>query len=872
MSLTDPIRGFWGKSDRNDPSRTHPLLAHSADVAAVMEALLALPVYRRVFKAICGTELGSTTSARFAVLAGLHDMGKTTAGFQAKNLGKSRTHGHILPMGALCDSGFRKSFQGIFPWLFEWGESTSDYLTCMCGHHGSYPEIIDEACRNDVIAAQLVDLWNKKLPSGLSSFEGLRSLAANFRIWFPDAFLKSAPSLPEMAPVQHLFAGLLIMADWIGSDEQFFPFSDLEEELENYIDTARERAKLALRTMWIDTGKQRTEFRFPQTFSEQFKYEPLPIQKIMDDMKLDSGGSLVILEAETGSGKTECALRHFLRLFEAGMVDSLYFANPLRFAATQLQKRVFQNMGAVFGEGNMPTVLAVPGYLVVDDRKGVRLPGYSVLWGDEQDARRNWAAEHPKRYMCAPCAVGTIDQALLAVLKAPHAHLRAAALARSLLVIDEVHASDHFMTRIIESLVELFALSGGHVLMMSATLGGAVRERFLHVYRSRNAVGRSPVPDENKCIEAPYPLISSTVSDLTVPALTGRSKAVAIELRPEMTSPEKTATVAIEAAVAGACVLLLRNSITSAIETLKELEKQSLKEKGLIFNIEGIPTLHHARFAPADRARLDQEVECIFGKNGEGRRPCIIVATQTLEQSLDVDFDLLITDLCPADVLLQRIGRLFRHDRRRPSAFTEPRCIVLVPDERKEWLLKKKAGKCQFGKERAYEDVRSVVATWELLEETIKDDGILHIPGTNRCFVEKATHPSSLKSLAKRLGPEWEKFSVEVVGGTGAKRQRAAFDTISWKKGYEAEFVSAADDHNIVTRLGLDDAAVFFQNPPVGPFGFSIEKLTVPGWMLQGKDFSELDQGIEARQTEFGFEFSICGKSFRYSRYGLERS
>jgi len=183
-----------------------------------------------------------------------------------------------------------------------------------------------------------------------------------------------------------------------------------------------------------------------------------------------------------------------------------------------------------------------------------------------------------------------------------------------LLVIDEVHASNHFMARIIESLVELFALSGGHVLMMSATLGGAVRERFLHVYRTRKAVGRSPVPDEYKCIEAPYPLISSTVSDLTVPSLTGRSKAVAIELRPEMTSPEKIATEAIEAAAAGACVLILRNSVTSAIETLKELENQSLKEKGLIFNIEGIPTLHHARFAPADRARLDQEVECIFGK------------------------------------------------------------------------------------------------------------------------------------------------------------------------------------------------------------------------------------------------------------------
>ncbi|HPR90784.1 MAG TPA: CRISPR-associated helicase Cas3', partial [Synergistaceae bacterium] len=425
--------------------------------------------------------------------------------------------------------------------------------------------------------------------------------------------------------------------------------------------------------------------------------------------------------------------------------------------------------------------------------------------------------------------------------------MRAAALARSLLVIDEVHASDHFMTRIIESLVELFALCGGHILMMSATLGGAVRERYLHIFRTRKAVGVSPVPDETLCIGTPYPLISSTSARTAIKTLSGRAKEVRLELLPSMENPETLAQLALGAADSGGCILVLRNSVASAVETLQAMEKQRAGENNNIFTIEGVSTLHHARFAPADRKRLDQEVELLFGKSVERRWPCVIVTTQTLEQSLDVDFDLLITDLCPADVLLQRIGRLFRHDRRRPSAFSEPRCIVLVPDKGKDWLLKREAGKRQFGKERAYEDVRSVAATWELLEDRIAEDGFLRIPEMNRYFVERSTHPVFLSRLAERLGPEWEQITGGIAGSKGAKRQRAAFDIISWKKGYEAEFVSAADDHHIVTRLGLDDAVVFFQNPPVGPFGFFIEKLTVPGWMLQGKDLSELDQGIEAR-------------------------
>lgn len=871
------ISAFWGKSDRAIPSRTHPLLAHSADVAAVMEKLLQLPIYRKVYSALSGRNLDRCTLARFAICAGLHDAGKNTAGFQAKNHNKaeSRTHGHIYPMGALCDPSFLKEFLDIFPWLEEWGESIYDYLVCIFAHHGSFPKIIREAGLNPALAKQCSDLWRPRLPSGFSSFDGLKILAQYFPLWFPDAFSKGAPLLPGKFVLQHFFSGLLMLADWIGSDESFFPYVSSDSFPDDYMETARSRASEALAIMRLDTSVIRSNVSFPHSFHEQFQLQPLPAQQAMDVLPIpDAGrGSLTIIEAETGSGKTECALRFFVRLFETGHVDSLYFANPLRFAATQLQKRVTRHFSSLFGEDSMPTVLAVPGYLTVDERQGIRLPGFSVLWPDDgKDARRNWAAEYPKRYLCAPCAVGTIDQALLSVLKTPHAHLRAVSLCRSLLVIDEVHASDAFMTRITESLIALFAHCGGHVLMMSATLGGAVRKRYLDTFASKK-VGSHSVPTLGSCVNAPYPLISSTVQTGETPLTSMRTKEVALSMLPLMTSPDAVASYALDAAKCGACVLVLRNSVSLAIETLRELEKVSTGKEDLLFTVCGAIAPHHARFAPIDRQLLDEGVEQMFGKSGTRRAPCVIVTTQTLEQSLDVDFDLLITDLCPADVLLQRIGRLFRHDRGRPQAFSSPKCCILVPDSlEKNWLLTKEAQRCQFGQERAYEDIRSVAATWFLMESILRNDhGILAIPERNRWFVENATHPEALGGLAERLSPSWTEVTVKVTGTKGAKRTQAAYDTLDWEKEFE-ESDCTLDDRAVTTRLGLKDAVVHFAPALLGPFGCVIDRMSIPGWMVQGEDFSELDEPIRAEPMDGGFTFSIFGKSFRYGRYGLERS
>lgn len=193
-------------------------------------------------------------------------------------------------------------------------------------------------------------------------------------------------------------------------------------------------------------------------------------------------GSLVILESETGSGKTEAALWRFVHLFRTGAIDSLYFALPTRVAASQVYHRVQTAIKNLWAEHSPLTIRALPGYVNADGGDARQLPNFEVLWSDHPDdakAQQRWAAENSKRFLAAPIAVGTIDQALLGALQVRHAHLRHAMLARSLLVVDEVHASDAYMTVLLEQLLKAHLNAGGQALLLSATLGSSARNRYL---------------------------------------------------------------------------------------------------------------------------------------------------------------------------------------------------------------------------------------------------------------------------------------------------------------------------------------------------------------------------------------------------------
>ena len=878
-------RLHWAKWARADDEggtvRVHLLEHHLADVGACFEALVAQPAIRRGLAHAGGmASLDEATAARLAVLAALHDIGKVNAGFQTKvwpaeDLGGKRRPGwagHTLDLvptltGRDDTTGWFFDALGwdeLLSWDDKCGEVACGLFVATLSHHGRPVSLQDTRGANPEIWRDFGELS----PRGCA-----RRIGKLVRRWFPKAFEAGAPPLPDAAGFQHLFLGLCNWADWLGSNEEWFPYCD--EPSDDYISKARKQAADAVREVGVNISEQRAGFGQVADFAALFDIEegaPNAIQRAAVDAPLER--RLVIVESETGSGKTEAALWRFARMYERGLVDGLYFALPTRAAAAQIHGRVRRFVGALLPEGHRPpVVLAVPGYHPGGDADGVAMRDYDAAAAGHSDGGRHWAAEHPKRYLAAQVAVGTVDQAMLGALQVRNAHMRAACLARNLLVVDEVHASDTYMSEVLDALLTAHLGAGGYALLMSATLGSAARDKWL----DREGRGAAVTPLD-EAIAAPYPAVSAYGDGGATIEGAGendRPKQVNIAAEPRMGDFGYAARVALEAARAGAKVLVVRNTVGYAVETQRALEELAgADDGGLLFSVKGVRTLHHGRFAAGDRGLLDARVEELFGKRrGGGGR--VVVGTQTLEQSLDIDADLLVTDLCPVDVLLQRIGRLHRHRRGdRAVGYREARCVVMTPrDGDLSGLLSDGRGANGLGPNgMVYRDLRVLEATRRLIEEY----GEWEIPDMNRMLVENATHPERLGAIAREMGDEWIAHGNEVMGEFLADSQTAGNVVIKRDKAFfvkdvgNRDVVFVGDDAGIRTRLGDDRVEVRFEEAQASPFGGDGRVEGVAVRWVGGEDVSDPVKATRrGGGRENGFEFAVGERGFVYDRLGL---
>ncbi|MFZ1431148.1 MAG: CRISPR-associated helicase Cas3' [Geminicoccaceae bacterium] len=854
---------LWGKLRSKDLSEPawHPLVDHCTDVACVLEALLAQPTIRcRLARAGGLDDLDRVQVARLCYLAFLHDLGKCHRGFQAKaSPAPASTVGHLSALRPLLGTDLYCRFSSAVQLdvLQSWyGDGWLELLQVAFAHHGS-PIRLDFVADTD---RALVPGWGRA--GSNDPMSRVVELAATGRALFADAFGAGA-SVSLTPAFQHMLAGLLMLADWLGSGdaEAMFPYARLGDAARH--DFARARSVTVLSAVGLGASLQSSGNAWAvPTFDTQFGFPPRSAQAAMDRLALPPQGSVVLLESETGSGKTEAALRWATRLIAAQRVDGVFFAVPLRSAAVQLHKRMQRWLDQTFVALRQEALLAVPGYMQMGDAEGRILPEFRVQWSDGDRADRSltrWAAEQPKRYAAARFAVGTIDQALLGVLQVKHAHLRAACLVRHLLVIDEVHASDPYMRALVERLIELFRACGGHVLLMSATLGAETRELLLG--------GRHTLPPIDDTVAIPYPLISTSHAGAVTIHADAHEKILDIAPAPWLDQPGAVAAQAVEAARLGAKVLVIRNTVRAAIETQRAVEALLATSEPASFRVAGVATLHHGRFAAEDRRRLDAAIEERLGK-GSAARPVIVVATQTVEQSLDVDADLLLTDLCPIDVLLQRIGRLHRH-RSRPGPGPAP-CIVLGPEggDLTPFLTSRRHG---FGEGRAYVDLRAVEATRRL----IGDGARWAIPADNRRLVEEGTHPARLAAIAEECGDRFDSLwlrhgTTAVVGTRIAHHNQAIANALDWGKGFENLMFPAIDEVKIRTRLGADDLLLPLDRPLASPFGEIITRMRLPGWMVAKPTW----QIIQAAETPIlavdgGGVIGIGAQRFTYDRFGL---
>ncbi len=865
----------WGKLERDATERVaawQSLAEHSHDVAAIFSALLRLPgIARRLALLSNRSALDSITAARLSYLVYLHDCGKVNVGFQARANPKFPTVGHIAPLAAVC--GVRadravseRALEALGAHRLErWGDGIISLFDVILSHHGRpWPR--------DGDGQAFAKHW--KAAGAYDPIVALDRLRADADDLFPSAFSDAGESLPSAPAFCHAIAGLVQLADWIGSSEW---------KRARGHESAEAWSKRVLLEIGLDPSACRARVPSSVTFEAVFGRSPYPHQTECGE----GSARLLILEAETGSGKTEAALWRFLQLFRQGDVDGLYFALPTRTAAAQLHARVEGAIESVWPTGAPFTVMAVPGYLDAGEL-GALPSALDPFDGPEDDLRSNhyWAADHPKRFFSAMVGVGTIDQALLAALRVKHAHLRGSCLMRHLLVVDEVHASDSYMQRLLEQLLRDHLAAGGFAMLLSATLGAQTRRSLMEA-----AMGGRPRDLEamplSDAMRIPYPLISAGMHKAVQSpvASSGKGKVVRMQSEPLLDDPLGIAELAAAAANEGAKVLVVRNTVGGAVAVQRILERLMPPESSILFRVNGQTTLHHSRFAREDRLLLDRAVEHVVGRT----RPeggMVIIGTQTLEQSLDIDVDLLITDLCPIDVLLQRIGRLHRHltdvggaKRSRPAGFDEPVARVLVPGSGlADFLPSRRTG----GLERhglghsiepstgailgIYPDLCVLEATKRLVEQQPQ----WRIPTMNRVLVESGIHSEALDNVIATMPEEareaWQKNRQRVIGDELAQMGTASGNVLRRDRDFMDQALSDAE--RISTRLGTDDRLVALPPGTVGPFGQRITQIRVPGWMLRGEPI-DAEATIANFENRTDFQITIGRRHFTYGALGL---
>ncbi|MEO7853218.1 MAG: CRISPR-associated helicase Cas3' [Rubrivivax sp.] len=681
---------YWGKARPDDLSvqsaRCHLLAYHCLDVAAVgIEVLQRLPTLRALFSRSLGLR-EEWVEAWTAFWLSLHDLGKFSEAFQSqcpdvfKQL-RGRLPNPAKPYTLRHDSLGMLFWKDVLrdrvideAWFGPRSEDLADSLDCWAractGHHGQPPtegdfwrQHFDPQQDRDAALAFAAAMRGQFITADAAG-----AVAAQD----PHAFLAASTGLSWW------LAGLAVLADWLGSNTQFFPYHDQTMPIAEYWQRARRQAAQALDASGVLPPPSAAAMPFDGLFPRIAN--PSPLQQWASEAPLASGPQIHLLEDVTGAGKTEAAIMLTHRLMAAGCADGFFIALPTMATANAMYGRIADAYALLFS-GGTSLVLAHGQRRLVDDFAASVLPAGD----DEHDARQlddtasarctAWLADHNKRALLSPAGVGTIDQVLLAVLHSKHQSLRLLGLVRKVLVIDEVHACDVYMQGVLEVLLTFHSRAGGSAILLSATLPQRMKQSLLAAF-AKGLDQATPLASETA-----YPLVTSWCS--TQPA---HIVQCAVATRPDVQrrvgvqcSSETSEVVAAirHALAAGRCVCWVRNTVADAIAAFELFEHDLPPERLMLF---------HARFALRDRLQMERRVLALFGPRSTGLRRAgrLLIATQVVEQSLDVDFDLLVTDLAPIDRVIQRAGRLHRH-RRGPNG--TPLKDPAARDQRGEPLL-----------------------------------------------------------------------------------------------------------------------------------------------------------------------------------------
>jgi len=780
MAATDSLLQLWAKWRREPPEAYYPLLFHMLDVAMVTQEMWrsCLQSGARGFLSKQLDLSEEETCSWISFWAGLHDIGKASPVFQ----GKSDAARQRLRQSFDFTGGKRDITPGhgiisatVLPDLLKQHISDGDLCervaTVLGGHHGVFPTSGDILPIKDALRYVGGKPWTKarnELFTEISRMSGIEGLPS--------------PRNPQSHPFLMFLAGLTSVADWIASNEDFFPCDRWQSQThESHLDIAHKQAVAAIQRLgWAGWSPASQSCNFTGLFPDIEM--PRPLQHKVAEMAESLGNSpgMVIIEAPMGEGKTETAM--FLADWWATKLGQrgCYFALPTQATSNQMFGRVKKFLEQRY-QGKLLTLMLLHGYASLSAEFNALLakgePPFKLqeVFGERgYDGAETcvvaseWFTYH-KRGLLAPFGVGTIDQVLLAVLQTRHVFVRLFGLAHKTVIIDEVHAYDAYMLRLLERLLEWLASLNCSVVLLSATLPGERREQLLSAY----ARGRNFTPELQ---DVPYPRISWVSQQGSCAKHVAASKETTRTLHIKWLDgslPSRDEDFSLgrhlqKALAKGGCAAVICNTVKQAQDIYCALKSYfPVQDAG-----DGYPELDlfHARYLFGERDQREKRTLCRFGKAGtkiacgdgvmlEVNRPrrAVVVATQVIEQSLDLDFDLMVSEMAPVDLLLQRAGRLWRHKGGDRHSITErPALWICCPEEDDKGLP-------QFSKsnEYIYEPhilLRSWLALMGILDIRIPEDVerlIESVYDARECPTDSA---QSLSGLQERWDKSLEKL------------------------------------------------------------------------------------------------------------------
>jgi CRISPR-associated endonuclease/helicase Cas3 len=698
------LTSLWGKlGDQEGAAVYHPLVFHMLDAGNVARTILCSPLgshWRERLGRLFGC-VAEDVSHFAPFLVALHDVGKAAPDFQKKRAevwqqitrsglaelpplpgnfshgaegyaalaGRKRQPGLLARMALLCAPERE-------------GDLFRAIALALGSHHGTflaasdyqgYPQVPVDAGSADPASELWIALRQRLI-------EFLRQQFSP-----GDGPVECQPT--NISALTVILNGLTILADWLASDDLCFPH-EAALSTDEYLTLSRERANAAVADRGLldfadlPDGTCFTEL-FPASAYPGFVPRPLQQEIASLDPHELPDQALVIVEAPTGEGKTEAALQLATMLSRGGASKGLYFALPTVATSNQMYERIHRFLAVHAGSAH-PCLLPINGQAEMSpavDAALARLARSPDTADDGPDVELDTWFLPRKRSLLAPYGVGTVDQAMMAALNLRHVALRLLGLSGKVVIVDEIHAYDAYMSTIIERLLEWLRALGTSVILLSASLPPDRRAQLVRAYQGLSEAQAQP----GRMAAAPYP--SLTIVDaaadatrvLVVPGA-AQPRSVALEPRPgDGAARAANAGFLVSQVEDGGCACWVCNTVREAQAAYDEVkivtERLPPARRPQVI-------LYHASFLLKHRQAIEERVLGLFGPD-PGNRPerAILIATQVIEQSLDLDFDIMMTELAPIDLLIQRMGRLQRHERNRPERFSgrDARLVMLTP-------------------------------------------------------------------------------------------------------------------------------------------------------------------------------------------------